>query len=74
MFYTVEVNGRHCERSRIAATEEQTAVVDAIDMDVSEINMLNQEGMKNLQSTLRAWADLEQQATRLKQLVGRFKI
>lgn len=49
-------------------------MVDAIDMDVSEINMLNQEGMKNLQSTLRACADLEQQATRLKQLVGRFKI
>ena len=67
-----EIDGMN--QSVATATEEQTAVVDAINMDISEINMLNQEGMENLQSTLRACADLEQQATRLKQLVGSFKI
>ena len=67
-----EIDGMN--QSVATATEEQTAVVEAINMDISEINMLNQEGMENLQSTLRACADLEQQATRLKQLVGSFKI
>ncbi|WP_213875132.1 methyl-accepting chemotaxis protein [Pseudomonas sp. dw_358] len=67
-----EIDGMN--QSVATATEEQTAVVDAINMDISEINTLNQEGMENLQSTLRACADLEQQATRLKQLVGSFRI
>ncbi|MDR2318196.1 MAG: methyl-accepting chemotaxis protein [Pseudomonas sp.] len=56
------------------ATEEQTAVVEAINMDINEINMLNQEGVENLQATLRACSDLEQQAGRLKHLVGSFRI
>ena len=43
-------------------------------MDITEINTLNQEGVENLQSTLRACGDLEQQAARLKQLVGSFRI
>ncbi|WPO99117.1 methyl-accepting chemotaxis protein [Pseudomonas sp. HR96] len=67
-----EIDGMN--QSVATATEEQTAVVDAINMDISEINTLNQEGMENLQSTLRACADLEQQAQRLKQLVGSFRI
>ncbi|MFO5855159.1 hypothetical protein, partial [Klebsiella pneumoniae] len=35
------------------ATEEQTAVVDSLNMDITEINTLNQEGVENLQATLR---------------------
>ena len=56
------------------ATEEQTSVVESINMDITEINTLNQEGVENLQATLRACSDLEQQAARLKQLVGSFRI
>ena len=67
-----EIDGMN--QSVATATEEQTAVVDSINMDINEINMLNQEGVENLQSTLRACADLEQQASRLKQLVGSFRI
>ncbi|WP_409281727.1 methyl-accepting chemotaxis protein [Pseudomonas defluvii] len=67
-----EIDGMN--QSVATATEEQTAVVDSINMDINEINMLNQEGVENLQSTLRACSDLEQQATRLKHLVGSFRI
>lgn len=67
-----EIDGMN--QSVAAATEEQTAVVEAINMDISEINTLNQEGVENLQATLRACSDLEQQAVRLNQLVGSFKI
>nr|WP_283181458.1 methyl-accepting chemotaxis protein [Pseudomonas sp. PMCC200367] len=61
-------------QSVATATEEQTAVVESINVDITEINTLNQEGVENLQSTLRACSDLEQQAARLKQLVGSFRI
>ncbi len=67
-----EIDGMN--QSVATATEEQTAVVDSINMDINEINTLNQEGIENLHSTLRACSDLEQQATRLKQLVGSFRI
>ncbi|MGE8065467.1 methyl-accepting chemotaxis protein [Pseudomonas sp. NPDC089569] len=67
-----EIDGMN--QSVATATEEQTAVVDSINMDINEINTLNQEGMQNLQFTLRACSDLEQQASRLKQLVGSFRI
>ncbi|MBV6287900.1 methyl-accepting chemotaxis protein [Pseudomonas aegrilactucae] len=67
-----EIDGMN--QSVATATEEQTAVVDSINMDINEINMLNQEGVENLQSTLRACSDLEQQASRLKHLVGSFRI
>nr|WP_223544543.1 methyl-accepting chemotaxis protein [Pseudomonas sp. A-B-19] len=67
-----EIDGMN--QSVATATEEQTAVVESINVDITEINMLNQEGVENLQSTLRACADLEQQAARLKQLVGSFRI
>ncbi|WP_408004030.1 methyl-accepting chemotaxis protein [Pseudomonas frederiksbergensis] len=67
-----EIDGMN--QSVAAATEEQTAVVESINVDITEINTLNQEGVENLQSTLRACADLEQQAARLKQLVGSFRI
>jgi methyl-accepting chemotaxis protein len=67
-----EIEGMN--QSVAAATEEQTSVVEAINMDITEINTLNQEGVENLQATLRACTDLEQQAGRLKQLVGSFRI
>ena len=67
-----EIDGMN--QSVATATEEQTSVVESINMDITEINTLNQEGIENLQSTLRACTDLEQQAARLKQLVGSFRI
>ncbi|MER2099073.1 MAG: methyl-accepting chemotaxis protein, partial [Pseudomonas qingdaonensis] len=63
-----EIDGMN--QSVATATEEQTSVVESINMDINEINMLNQEGVENLQATLRACSDLEQQAGRLKHLVG----
>ena len=61
-------------QSVATATEEQTAVVDSLNMDITEINTLNQEGVENLKATLRACADLETQAGRLRQLVDSFRI
>ncbi|KAF1052687.1 MAG: Methyl-accepting chemotaxis protein PctC [Stenotrophomonas maltophilia] len=61
-------------QSVATATEEQTAVVDSLNMDITEINTLNQEGVENLQATLRACADLETQASRLRTLVDSFRI
>jgi methyl-accepting chemotaxis protein len=67
-----EIDGMN--QSVATATEEQTAVVEALNMDINEINTLNQEGVENLQATLRACGDLERQAARLQQLVGSFRI
>jgi methyl-accepting chemotaxis protein len=67
-----EIDGMN--QSVATATEEQTSVVESINMDITEINTLNQEGVENLQSTLRACSDLERQAARLKQMVGSFRI
>jgi methyl-accepting chemotaxis protein len=67
-----EIDGMN--QSVATATEEQTAVVDSLNMDITEINTLNQEGVENLQATLRACGDLERQAARLQQLVGSFRI
>ncbi|WJV22631.1 MULTISPECIES: methyl-accepting chemotaxis protein [Pseudomonas] len=67
-----EIDGMN--QSVATATEEQTAVVESINVDITEINTLNQEGVENLQATLRACADLEQQAARLTHLVGSFRI
>ncbi|MBH9303603.1 methyl-accepting chemotaxis protein PctA [Pseudomonas aeruginosa] len=61
-------------QSVATATEEQTAVVDSLNMDITEINTLNQEGVENLQATLRACGELETQAGRLRHLVDSFKI
>jgi len=67
-----EIDGMN--QSVATATEEQTAVVEALNVDINEINTLNQEGVENLQATLRACGDLERQAARLQQLVGSFRI
>ncbi len=61
-------------QSVATATEEQTAVVESINMDISEINLLNQHGVDNLKLTLQACHSLEQQTQRLQQLVGSFRI
>jgi len=67
-----EIDGMN--QSMATATEEQTAVVESINVDITEINTLNREGVENLQLTLQACSDLERQAVRLKQLVGSFRI
>ncbi|NQD93632.1 methyl-accepting chemotaxis protein, partial [Pseudomonas sp. CrR25] len=67
-----EIDGMN--QSVATATEEQTSVIESLNMDIIEINTLNQEGVENLQATLRACGDLEQQASRLKQLVDSFRI
>ncbi|MBG4139677.1 methyl-accepting chemotaxis protein, partial [Pseudomonas aeruginosa] len=59
-----EIDGMN--QSVATATEEQTAVVDSLNMDITEINTLNQEGVENLQATLRACGELETQARPLR--------
>lgn len=66
-----EIDG--INQSVATATEEQTAVIDSLNMDITEIKSLNQEGVENLQATLLACDDLEQQASRLKYLVDSFR-
>ncbi|MBU1331939.1 MAG: methyl-accepting chemotaxis protein, partial [Gammaproteobacteria bacterium] len=67
-----EIDGMN--QSVATATEEQTSVIESLNMDITEINTLNQEGVENLNATLRACGDLEQQASRLKHLVDSFRI
>jgi methyl-accepting chemotaxis protein len=67
-----EIDGMN--QSVATATEEQTSVIESLNVDITEINTLNQEGVENLNATLRACGDLEQQAARLKQLVDSFRI
>jgi methyl-accepting chemotaxis protein len=67
-----EIDGMN--QSVATATEEQTAVVDTLNREVTEISSLNREGVENLQSTLRACSDLEDQARRLGELVSTFRI
>ncbi|WP_421682010.1 methyl-accepting chemotaxis protein [Stutzerimonas urumqiensis] len=61
-------------QSVATATEEQTSVIESLNLDITEINTLNQQGVENLQATLRACDDLEEQALRLKGLVDSFRI
>ena len=68
----VEIDGMN--QSVAAATEEQTTVVEALNMDIHQINVLNQQGMANLNETLSDCDALSHQASRLKQLVDSFKI
>lgn len=67
-----EIDGMN--QSVATATEEQTAVVETINLDITEINTLNQDGVENLRTTLQACEELEQQATQLSQLVSGFRI
>ena len=45
-----------------------------LNMDITEINTLNQDGVRNLQTSLSACTEQDQQVGRLKQLVGSFRI
>ncbi|MBV4492141.1 methyl-accepting chemotaxis protein McpA [Pseudomonas sp. RD9SR1] len=67
-----EIDGMN--QSVATATEEQTAVVESLNLDIIQINALNQQGVENLNETLRHCDQLAQQAGRLKQLVGSFRI
>nr|WP_323115082.1 methyl-accepting chemotaxis protein McpA [Pseudomonas guariconensis] len=67
-----EIDGMN--QSVATATEEQSAVVESLNLDITQINSLNQQGVKNLNETLRHCDALSQQAGRLKQLVGSFRI
>nr|WP_028944886.1 methyl-accepting chemotaxis protein [Pseudomonas vranovensis] len=70
--HVVEIDAMN--QSVASATEEQTAVVDSLNLDLSEITTLNQDGVENLRTTLGACADLEHQARRLQQLVDGFRV
>ncbi|MBV6754149.1 methyl-accepting chemotaxis protein [Pseudomonas chlororaphis] len=67
-----EIDGMN--QSVAAATEEQTAVVETLNVDINQINLLNQQGVANLNETLKDCDALAQQAGRLKQLVDSFRI
>lgn len=67
-----EIDGMN--QSVAAATEEQTAVVEALNVDISHISDLNQAAVRNLQATLDACMALDQQTHRLMKLVDGFKI
>src|SRR5690606_42079119 len=68
----VEIDGMN--QSVAAATEEQTTVVEALNMDIHQINVPNQQSVANLNATLADCDALSHQASRLKQLVDRFRI
>ncbi len=61
-------------QSVAAATQEKTSVIESLNVDITEINTLNQEGVDHLQATLRASASLEDQVRRLRQRVGSCRI
>lgn len=67
-----EIDG--ISHSVATATEEQSAVVDSIHLDITQINSLNERGVENLQRTLMTCAELEGQALILRNLVGGFKV
>lgn len=67
-----EIDGMN--QSVATATEEQTAVVESLNLDITQINALNQQGVENLNQTLQHCDALAQQAGRLKHLVGSFRI
>ena len=57
-----------------AATEEQSTVVEDINRNVTEINDITQRTADTAQAAARASQDLNALATRLDQLVARFKV
>ena len=67
-----EIDGMN--QSVATATEEQSAVVESLNLDITQINALNQQGVENLNETLRHCDAMAQQAGRLKQLVDSFRI
>lgn len=67
-----EIDGMN--QSVASATEEQTAVIETLNIDIAQINLLNLTGVQNLQTTLHANDELNQQTARLKQLVASFRV
>ena len=61
-------------QSVATATEEQTAVIDALNADITQINSLNQQGVENLKAILNSCEELDSQSVRLRQLVENFRI
>ncbi len=55
------------------ATEEQSSVIESLNVDIAQINSLNTENVKNLQSTLSACENLQSQIERLRGLVASFR-
>uniref|UniRef100_UPI0039B735D0 methyl-accepting chemotaxis protein n=1 Tax=Pseudomonas sp. P1B16 TaxID=2986074 RepID=UPI0039B735D0 len=55
------------------ATEEQSSVIESLNVDIAQINSLNTENVKNLQSTLNACENLQSQIERLRGLVASFR-
>nr|WP_225777724.1 methyl-accepting chemotaxis protein [Pseudomonas sp. Marseille-Q3773] len=60
-------------QSVAAATEEQSTVVAALHGDMNEVERLNQEGSEQLQTTLKACAQLNAQLHDLGVLIGTFR-
>ena len=63
-----EIDGMN--QSVATATEEQNLGGRNLNMDITEINVLNQDGVRNLEASLRACTELDQQAGRLKAAGG----
>ncbi|MBV6748777.1 methyl-accepting chemotaxis protein [Pseudomonas chlororaphis] len=61
-------------QSIATATEEQSCVVEALNVDVTDINGLIEKGVLNLSSTLEACRALESEALILQKIVLGFKI
>lgn len=56
------------------ATVQQTAAVETLNVDIHQIDLLNQQSVQRLETTLQACTALEAEAVRLQRLVGGFRI
>ncbi|WWH28954.1 methyl-accepting chemotaxis protein [Pseudomonas poae] len=61
-------------QSVAAATEEQTSVIELLNVDIVEINTLNGQSVDSLNATLAACEQLQLQFSGLSQLVGSFRV
>ncbi|GAB5337047.1 methyl-accepting chemotaxis protein PctB [Pseudomonas fluorescens] len=61
-------------QSVAAATEEQTSVIELLNVDIVEINTLNGQSVDSLNATLTACEQLRLQFSGLSQLVGSFRV
>jgi methyl-accepting chemotaxis protein len=61
-------------QSVAAATEEQTSVIELLNVDIVEINTLNEQSVLSLNATLAACEQLQLQFSGLSKLVGSFKV
>lgn len=60
--------------SMAAATEEQTNVVDAISVDMTQIEVLTAACVKNLEHTQASCLNLDEQSMALQKMLARFKL